>query len=389
MRKTILLLIILSILLIGCKSAPAGQYTYRPPENIDDGLDVGTLEEVNLDPTLIEKAVNKILSGEYPEVHSMLIFKDNKLVLEEYFTGYRYKWDGRDHHGSLVTWDRDKPHMVMSVSKSIASACVGIAIEQGFIESVQQSIFDYLPEHQHLNTDGKDRITIEHLLTMTSGLEWNETDASYTSSENDSFRMWVECEDQIACVLEKPLVHEPGTSFTYCGGGIVILGEIVKNATQMRIDEFCAETLFEPLGIDPPVWSKYRSGVIDTAGGFRITPRDMVKFGVMFLQDGLWNGEQIVSGQWVRNSAAPYPGNERIELPGDDSGSLGYSYAWWTRQVSKSGRKIDAYYADGWGGQLVMVLPELDTVVVFTGGNYVTQRPDFEILEKVVLRAID
>ena len=238
MKRTILLLIAFSIALVSCGAEPTSQYTYRPPENLDDGLDIGTLEEVNIDSALIEKAIDKILSGKYSEVHSLLIVKDNKLVFEEYFMGHKYKWDGPGHHGNLVSWDRDEQHTVMSVGKSFTSACIGIAIDQGFIESVDQSIFDFLPEHQHLNTDGKDKITIEHLLTMTSGLEWKEWGASYTNLENDTFKLWIECEDQAKCILEKPLINEPGTDFTYSGGGMVLLGEIIKNATDMNIEEF-------------------------------------------------------------------------------------------------------------------------------------------------------
>ena len=141
----------------------------------------------------------------------MLIATDNQLVLEEYFPGHDYQWDAPGHHGRLVTWDRDETHIVMSAGKSVTSACVGLAIDHGFIESVHQSIFDYLPEYQRYRSDGRDKITIEHLLTMTSGLEWKEWGASNTDLESDLFKLWVACEDQVACVLEKPLIHEPGT----------------------------------------------------------------------------------------------------------------------------------------------------------------------------------
>ncbi len=155
MKKAILIISLLSLLFAGCQTEPSIPYTYQSPENIDDGLDVGTLEEVNIDSVLIEKAVNEINRGKYKEVHSMLIFKDDKLVLEEYFTGHKFKWDAPKHHGELVTWDRSMSHHIHSVTKSITSTCIGIAVDQGYIESVHQSIFDYLPEHQHLNKDGK------------------------------------------------------------------------------------------------------------------------------------------------------------------------------------------------------------------------------------------
>ena len=191
MIKVILLISILSLLFVSCQSEPSILYTYRQPENINDGFDVGTLDDVNIDLSLIEKAVNDINRGKYKEVHSMLIFKDNKLVFEEYFTGHEYKWDAPEHHGELVTWDRSMSHCMQSVTKSITSTCIGIAIDKGFIESVHQSIFDYLPEHQHLNTDGKDKITIEHLLTMTSRLEWDEWGAPASSRDNDIVEIFI------------------------------------------------------------------------------------------------------------------------------------------------------------------------------------------------------
>jgi len=117
MKKAILIISILTLFIISCKFDTSGQYTYQPPENINDGFDVGTLDEVNIDARLIEKAVNKIHQGKYKEVHSMLIFKDNKLVFEEYFKGHKYKWDAPYHHGEWVTWDRTMLHGIMSATK--------------------------------------------------------------------------------------------------------------------------------------------------------------------------------------------------------------------------------------------------------------------------------
>jgi len=400
MKKTILLVSIISLLLAVCKSGATGQYTYRAPESINDGFEVGTLDEVNIDAELIAKAVNDIDRGKYREVHSMLIFKDNKLVFEEYFEGHKYKWDAPKHHGELVTWDRTMLHDVKSVTKSITSTCIGIAIDKGFIESVHQSIFDYLPEHQHLNTDGKDKITIEHLLTMTSGLEWNEWGAPLSSPANDIVGLWFPpCEDPITCVLQRPLVNEPGTSFTYNGGGMIVLGEIIQNATNMNIDEFSREYLFEPLETDSfDWWQRFENGVIETSGGLNMTPRDMAKIGVTFLNKGVWNGKRIISEEWVQKSATSFPDNHGINIPGTDQGENGYSYSWWTktfpdswwaRLFSNSDERINMYYAGGWGGQNIMVFPELNTVVVFTGGNYTSKTTIFKILKKYIIPAID
>jgi CubicO group peptidase (beta-lactamase class C family) len=378
--------VILLLLIVSCKQDPSGQYTYRPPDNISDGLDTGPLDEVNIDPELIEEAVKSIQQGKYQEVHSMLIFKDDRLVLETYFQGYRFSYEAEKHHGELMTWERDSLHRIMSVTKSITSICVGIAIDKGFIESAQQSVFDYLPEYQHLNTDRKDKITIEHLLSMTSGLKGNEWLVPYSNPKNDIIMVYW-AEDPIDYVLNKPLIYKPGEYFQYYGGSNFVLSEIIHHAAKMNLDAFSEKYLFEPLGIASSYWIKLNQGVIDGAGGLKITPRDMVKIGVTFLNRGVWNGKRIISEEWVDKSAASYPGNSWMNNWDDHYGMRGYSYSWWTHQFVKSGKRINMYYAGGWGGQYIMVIPDLNAVVVFTGGNYTSFRPPFEILKKYIMPA--
>jgi CubicO group peptidase (beta-lactamase class C family) len=374
-------------------SKPSVPYTYQPPENINDGLDVGTLDEVSIDSELIEKAVNDINRGKYREVHSILILKDGKLVLEEYFEGYKYQWDAPSHHGELVTWNRSMPHAIHSVTKSITSACIGIAIDRGFIESVHESIFDYLPEQQHLNTDGKDEITIEHLLTMTPGLEWMEWNAPYSSRDNPIIEIWFQDEEQnkhpFTFVLEGSLIDEPGTSFRYFGGNQIVLGGIIENTTAMDIDEFSEEYLFEPLGIDSfDWWLRYPSGVIEAAGGLKMTPRDMAKIGVTYLNNGVWNGERIVSEEWVEKSATSYGDNKGIDVPGTDQRNVGYSYSWWIKTFANSDEEIDMFCAVGWGGQNICVFPDLNAVVVFTGGTYTRTVKTFTLLDRCIIPAM-
>jgi hypothetical protein len=261
-KNPALIILILSLLHVGCNFDTSGQYTYHLPEKLNDGLDVGTLNEVNIDHKYIEAAVNNILADKFNEVHSILIFRNNELVVEEYFWGHKWQWDAPYHHGENVTWNRTMSHNIMSVTKSVTSACIGIAIDRGFIESVHQTIFDYLPEHKHLIANGKDKITIEHLLTMTSGLEWREWSAPYSSAENPTIGIWFQDKDPITFILEMPLIDEPGTDFNYSTGNMIILGEIIRNATNMTIDEFSSNYLFEPLGIDSSHWAiKCENGV--------------------------------------------------------------------------------------------------------------------------------
>ena len=389
MKKMILIIaVVLSlILIVGCQSEPSSPYIYQPPGNINDELDVSTLEEVNIDSELMEKLVNDINRGKFDEVHSLLVFKDNKLVFEKYFEGHKFQWDAPKTHGELVTWDKSTDHMVMSVTKSFTSICIGIAIDEGFIGSVHQSMFDYLPEYQHLNTGGKDKITIEHLLTMTSGLKWDEWNAAPNSGENDIGALWFySSNDPVTSILKMPLTDTPGTSFTYSGGNMIILSEIIKNASGMNLGEFSEQYLFQPLGIGSAHWDQFENGVIDGAGGLHLTPRDMVKIGVTFLNNGFWDGKRIISEQWVNKSATSFPGNDGINVPGTDERNTGYSYTWWTKSFSDS---VDIYYAGGWGGQLIIVTPELNTVIVLTGGNYEDKVRIFDILTNHVIPAIN
>ena len=201
MKKSIPVIILLSFLLVSCKLNLSGQYIYQVPEYKNDGILAGTLHEVNIDSTMIKLAINKILNGQYKEVHSILIYRDNKLVLEEYFEGHKWKWDAPSHHGDNVKWDGDMLHNIMSATKSVTSACIGIAIDKGLIDNVHQSIFDYLPDHRQLSVGGKENITIEQLLTMTSGLEWREWSAPYSSAENPTIGIWFQEKDPIKSLL--------------------------------------------------------------------------------------------------------------------------------------------------------------------------------------------
>ena len=234
--KTILLLSLVSLLNISCDTYLGKSHPYDPPVFSNDGLDVGTLEEVGIDSQLILQANGRIHANKHNEVHSMLIYKDNLLVFEGYYDGHIYQWDAKNYHGDHVLWNKDMPHNVMSVSKSFTSACIGIAIDLGYIESVDQSIFDYLPDHQDMKTDNREYITIEHLVTMTCGLAWNEWAAAHGSSANDIDMLYFDCDDPVRGVLDRPWWAVPGDFFTYNGGGTVILGEI-NELPRSRADE--------------------------------------------------------------------------------------------------------------------------------------------------------
>ena len=321
-------------------------------------------------------------------MHSILVYKDDMLVFEEYMEGNKYEVDGQYFYGERIQWHRDSAHIIMSTTKSVTSAIIGIAVDQGYID-VNESIFTYLPDHQQYGNGGKEEITVEHLLTMTSGLEWDEWSGMHGTTANDIDVIYMECQDDpLACILSRPLVAEPGKKFNYSGGNMIVLGEILKNATGRDIMDFGTEYLFAPLQIESVYWYHFDGGPYACDGAVWMTPRDMLKIGVTFLNEGTWNGQRIISEDWVEKSKTTYGNNTGINVPLDDTGRNGYAYTWWTNAVSSPIGKVDIFQASGWGGQEIIVIPDLNMTVVFTGGNYVVKKHIHEMLEDYILEAI-
>ncbi len=388
MKKISLLLFISICFILSCAQDYSGQYTYKIPKDLGDGILVGSIREVGIDQSLIGNAVERIRKGKYGEIHSLLIYRNGKMVVEEYFPGHKYQWDAPGHYSNLLNWDPNIPHNVHSVTKSITSVCIGIAIDKGFIESVNQSIFEYLPDHQMYRSDGRENITIEHLLTMTSGLPWYEWGSPYSSNENPIIAVWFQDKDPVSFTLEAPLKYEPGTRYSYYGGSQVVLGEIIRHSSGKYIDQFAREYLFDPLGIDSADWTvRYPDGTIECAGSLRLTPRSMLKIGVTFINKGEWNGEQVVSTDWASKSATNYR-EFSIDVPGTDGKNLGYGYSWWIPTFKAGDKEIKAIEAGGWGGQKIFVIPDLKTVVVFTGGNYTSKTKQFTIMKQFIVPAL-
>jgi len=312
--------------------------------------------------------------------------KDNKLVFEEYWAGHDFGFSSPNYHGRYVQFDRNTRHNTHSATKSITSALVGIAIDRALIDSVAEKIFRYLPNHQTLNNEGRENITIENALTMSSGLRWSEWGVSLSSPQHDMVQ-FNQSSDPIRYLLSKPLVATPGTSFCYNGGTVDLLGVIVANAAETSLQSFSKNNLFGPLGITNYAWTTLTpSGLPCAHGDIYMTPRDMAKFGCLFLNDGSWKGVQIISAEWVQRSTSYHisPGVSWV----DGSWVDGYGYLWWLTTYHSGGQSLDAFRAHGWGGQQIIVFPTLSMVVVFTGANYVTNEPCDAIVEQFILPAL-
>jgi CubicO group peptidase (beta-lactamase class C family) len=325
-------------------------YVYEVPEQTDDALVTGHLSDHGLDVTDITSLVDRILDRSYVNIHSVLIVRNGVLVLDEYFPGASF-------NRPYTRFDKDSLHSMHSVTKSYNSALVGIAIDQGHIASVDDKISTYLPEYADVFEDSeRDSIRIKHLLAMTAGLYWDEWTYPYDDIRNTHVAL-ARSSDPVRYAIELPIIAPPGTTFLYNSGMSITLGRIVHNATGLRPNRFAEEYLFGPLGITDYYWYCYPDSTFQTGGGLYLRPRDMAKFGLLYLNGGRWGDEQVVSEGWVNESVQQHaPGVE-------------YGYQWWLRSYSLGGQVIESYSARGRGGQFIFVLPDLDLVVVFTGWN--------------------
>lgn len=207
---------------------------------------------------------------------------------------------------------------------------------------------------------------------MAGGLEWNQWDVGI-SNESDLIK-FIGSADPIRYLLSKPVVFEPGTKFYYNGGAVDLLGKIIANATNNSVQSFSADYLFGPLEITNYYWKVfYPSQLTCCHGDVYITPRDMAKFGQLFLDEGKWKNQQIISNEWVFQSTQFQidPGVVSVD---------GYGYLWWLKNFQVNGIEYHSYQTSGWGGQEIFVFDELEMVVVFTGANYVTYNPCIDIV---------
>lgn len=355
-------------------------YVYAVPPRTGDGWETASLADVGLSAEVLSRLVDLIREGTYPRVHGIVIVKDGKLVLEEYFNGFSFEGAVGDSILGTWTWfDRDTPHNLASVTKSVTSTLLGIALDRGLIDSVETPAFEFFPEHADLRSARRDSITLAHLLTMTSGLEWDEHSYPYGDPRNDINALFSQA-DPIRYILAKPAADRPGTVWNYSGGSTNVLGDIVRRASGQSLEAFANEVLFAPLGIAAPTWVHLADGVTYASGDLRLRPRDMAKIGYLFINDGAWSGHEILSTSWIAEATA-----RRAETwnPG-----WGYGYQWWLYDFDVAGTTYPSFGARGWGGQAITVFPEQSLVVVQTGGNYLTPDPADAVIRQFVLEAL-
>lgn len=333
------------------------------PTALDDGWSIATPESVGLDGARLCAIAARMKETE-ANVHAVVIVRHGRLVFEQYFSGPDEQWDvaGRYDH------DATTKHDMRSASKSVISLLVGIAIDRKLIASADEPIVKFFPEYSDLKSPGWDQITLRHLLTMSSGIQWDEN-RGWNDPKNDEPHLASEA-DPIRYILSKPIAKPPDAVWTYNGGGTDLLGHILERVSSKPLEAFAREVLFQPLGITDFEWRNYpANGKIAPAVGLRLRPRDAAKIGQMVLNRGTWNGKQIVSPEWIDQSVRP-----RFQAIGYFSGLFFYGQQWWLGRSIAQGNEVKWIAAMGSGGQRIFVVPERDLVVMTTSGLYFQPR---------------
>jgi CubicO group peptidase (beta-lactamase class C family) len=353
-------------------------------ESAADGLRSGTLAEAGLDPHLIGAGVRAIDAGDYGNIHSLLVFRHGSLVLEHYRSGEDATRDGPI---GIVAHSRDTLHDIRSISKSVVALAVLLAQEKGQIPDLDQPVLAWLPEYAALAGDEKADITVRHLLTMTAGLDWQES-LPYSDPRNTIAQMNL-APDTVAFVLGRPLVATPGTRFNYNGGLTQLLAAVVERATGSRIDHYTQAELLRPLGITHHEWAKMETGQPDADSGLRLRSRDLAKIGLLLMNSGEWNGVRLISAERIADAVA-----EHIRIPpapdaypGDTEG---YGYQIWRFGYdTDAGQRTELIELSGNGGQKVQIDQRTGIMVVVTAANYGREgKSSFDLYPDFILPAV-
>lgn len=308
-----------------------------------------------MDERILAGIGERVRSGDFPNVHAVVVVADGTVAFEDSFSG------PDESIVELVTGATDLPtrlfrpgslHDVRSVTKSITSLLYGTALRQGAVPGPDTPVLDAFPEHDDVRGSGWERVLVRHALTMTLGVEWDET-IPYTDPRNSEIQMHTS-PDPYRYVLTRPVVSPPGEGFTYCGGATELLAALVQKGTGLRLDDYAREMLFRPLGIEDFEWARPAHGHPMGASGLRLRAPDLAKIASLYLTGGRWGDRTIAPAEWLAASLAPHVTN--------DAGR--YGFQWW---LSRSGRIASAV---GNGGQRAVVVPECDLVAVVLAGNY-------------------
>lgn len=304
---------------IGCGAGPT---SIEP----DEPWRTANPDEAGLEADRLEAAHTRAAGNEW--MRSLLVVRHGRLAFERYYGGF-----GPD---SLAD--------VRSVTKTVVSALTGIAIARGDIPGVDTRVSDFVNPGDFGASRLDEAITFRHLLTMTGGWEWDER-------SGDDYHVWANARDPVGFLLNRPIVDPPGTRFVYNTAGVHLLGVALEEATGTSLPDFADEVLLGPLGIPDSDWEPFVGGRVNGGSGLDLRPRALARLGQLFLMDGRWSGQAVVPGDWIEVATAP---------AFSSSSWRSYGYLWWIDS------EREAFYASGWGGQYLYVLPGRDLVVVVT-----------------------
>jgi len=334
------------------------------------GWAVSSPEEQGMDQARLA-ALDSSLATEHGNIDGMLVIRNGRVVYEQHYQrDYSAMNDGRGQAPGLYNYydpewhpyyQGSELHTMQSVTKSVTSTLIGIAIGRGEIAGVDVPVIDFLDDYEVANLDDwKRSMTLRDLLTMRAGIAWDEDTVPYTDPANSCAGM-ENSDDWIQFVIDQPMSDQPGEKFIYNSGASQLLSLIIKKATGKHVDEYAQEHLFGPLGITSYHWKKTPTGFPDTEGGLYLTARDLAKIGYLFLMDGIWDGMRLLPEGWVGASVERSVGDTQWL-------GMGYGYQWWLVPWGPENDSY-AYAAIGYGGQRLLVVPELDVIAVFTGWN--------------------
>jgi len=307
-----------------------------------------------------------ILNDSLPNTHSVLISKKGKIVYENYFDGY----------------NENIPHDMRSASKSISSAVVGIAKDKSLFNNVEQSIFDFLPKKYQSHKDSlKTEIDIQSLLTMSSGIDAIDYGINANPKSSATEQNYQRTPDWIEAILTAPMIHKPNTKANYGSANPALLGVAMDSVVSGALELFIDKYLFQKLGISNYIIQTDLRDKPYFGGGMYLTPKDMLKFGELYLNKGKWNDKQVLSKKWIKKSFTNYL---NLENTADKNG---YGYLWWHHTYIINGKEVKSIEARGAGGQYIFIILKLKVVAVITSGNYrnrKSQQPE-KILNNYIL----
>ena len=340
---------------------------------MNDGWTRVSPQDAGIAPDVDERLDAGLHAGQIPKLHGVVVVRFGKLVFERYLTGPDESWGsplGR------IAFTPETLHDLRSVTKSIVALLYGVALEQGKVPRPEENLFASFPEFPELASDpARSVLNIEHVLTMTMGTEWDEA-RPYTDPTNSEIAMEA-APDRYRYILERPIVADPGTCWTYNGGATALLGRLIAQGTGKSLPDFAHDSLFAPLGITTFEWARGRDGTPSAASGLRLRPRDLARIGKLILQNGMWKEQAIVPSPWLDTAL-----REGVEI-GD---GRRYGYHWYLGTLGDQRPGEPWIAAFGNGGQQLWIIPGRDLVVACTFGNY--DRPDQLAAPANLLRAI-